>query len=141
MPHPSTRSPAALPPQGSLLAMLAERSQIDFEIGFFADILDRLPEYTDALRAHASNLALKGELKDGLLVEQKLVELRPEDPDAHYNLACRYALLKQPELALVTLKRAIELGFRDFRTMIQDRNLESVRGDKRFRALIREYHA
>ena len=141
MPHPSTRSPAALPPQGSLLAMLAERSQIDFEIGFFADILDRLPEYTDALRAHAANLALKGELKDGLLVEQKLVELRPEDPDAHYNLACRYALLKQPELALVTLKRAVELGFRDFRTMIQDRNLESVRGDKRFRALIREYHA
>ena len=92
------------------------------------------------VRAHAANLAAKGMLKEGLLADQTLVRLRPKDPDAHYTLACRYAVLKQPDLALRTLRRAVELGFRDFRTMIQDNHLESVRKDPRFRALLREYN-
>jgi len=120
--------------------MLAERSQLDFEIAFFAAILDKVPDFADVLRPHALNLATKGLLKEGLLAEQRLVELRPKDADAHYNLACRYAVLKQPDLALRTLRRAVELGYRDFRTMIQDNNLEAVKKDPRFRAILREYN-
>ena len=63
------------------------------------------------------------------------------DADAHYNLACRYASLKQPDLALRTLRTAVELGYRDFRAMVQDRQLDSVRKDPRFRALLREYQS
>lgn len=140
MPHPSKRSHASDPPQGSVLAMLAERTQLDFELAFFGAVLDRLPDFADVLQAHALNLAGKGLLKEGLIADQKLVQLRPKDPDAHYTLACRYAVLKQPDLALRTLRTAVELGYRDFRTMIQDRHLESVRKDPRFRALLREYH-
>jgi Flp pilus assembly protein TadD len=120
--------------------MLAERTQTDFELAFFAAVLEKLPDFADVLRAHALNLAVKGLVKEGLMADQKLVQLRPEDPDAHYSLACRYAVLKQPDLALRTLRRAVELGYRDFRTMIQDRHLESVRKDPRFRAILREYH-
>lgn len=141
MPHPSKRSHASSPPQGSVLAMLAERTQLDFEIAFFTAILTGVPDFADVLRVHAHNLAAKGLLKEGLLAEQKLVQLRPADPDAHYNLACRYAALKQPDLALRTLRTAVELGYRDFRTMVQDRHLESVRKDPRFRALLREYQS
>lgn len=65
--------------------------------------------------------------------------LRPEDATVRYNLACRYALLKQPDLALVTLRKAIELGYSDFRYMEEDRDLESIRKDPRFRKLLREY--
>jgi Flp pilus assembly protein TadD len=121
------------------MAMLAERTQLDFEIAFFTAILNGVPDFADVLRVHAHNLAAKGLLKEGLLAEQKLVQLRPADPDAHYNLACRYAALKQPDLALRTLRTAVELGYRDFRAMVQDRHLESVRKDPRFRALLREY--
>lgn len=141
MAHPSKRSHASNPPQGSVLAMLAERTQLDFEIAFFTAILAGVPDFADVLRAHAQNLTAKGLLKEGLLAEQKLVQLRPADPDAHYNLACRYAALKQPDLALRTLRTAVELGYRDFRAMVQDRHLESVRKDPRFRALLREYQA
>lgn len=141
MPHPSKRSHASNPPQGSVLAMLAERSQLDFEIAFFAAILNGVPDFADVLRVYAQDLAQKGLLKEGLLAEQKLVQLRPADADAHYNLACRYATLKQPDLALRTLRTAVELGYRDFRAMVQDRHLESVRKDPRFRALLREYQA
>ena len=142
MPHPSKRpsppSDESFPP-GSVLAFLADRNQVDFELDFFTRVLTAVPDFPDVLRAQASNLTVKGRLQDGLAVDKKLVSLRPDDPTAHYNLACRYALLKQPDLALVTLRKAVELGYRDFRYMIQDRDLDAVRKDPRFRALLREY--
>ncbi len=141
MPHsskrPSTMSDDAFPP-GSVLAFLADRNQVDFELDFFTRILTADPEFPEVLRAQASNMTVKGRLQDGLAVDKKLVALRPDDPTAHYNLACRYALLKQPDLAFVTLKRAIELGYDDFRYMEEDRDLESIRKDPRFRQILRE---
>ena len=140
MPHPSKRpQTTAEATRGSVLAMLAERSQLDFELAFLGELLRRLPDYSDALRAQAGNLTTKGLLKEGLLIDQVLVKLRPHDPDAHYNLACRYALMLQPDLAIETLRQAVTLGYTDFRYMIQDRDLESLRKDTRFRALLREY--
>jgi len=121
------------------LARLAEQSQLDFELDFFAGILDRHTGYVDVLRAHGNNLTLKGRYAEGLEIDKKLIQLRPNDALAHYNLACSYALLKKPELALKTLRRAVELGYRDFRYMREDRDLESIRHDPRFRQLLREY--
>jgi hypothetical protein len=142
MPHPSKR-PTPPPddtfPPGSVLAFLADRNQVDFELDFFTRLIGTAPEYHEVLRAQASNLTVKGRLQDGLTVDKKLVALRPTDPTAHYNLACRYALLKQPDLALVTLRRAMELGYCDFRYMEEDRDLDSIRKDPRFRQLVREY--
>ena len=63
---------------------------------------------------------------------------RPADALAHYNLACSYALLKRPEQSLKTLRRAVELGYRDFRYMREDHDLDSIRHDPRFRQLLRE---
>jgi tetratricopeptide (TPR) repeat protein len=127
------------PQPGTLLAVLAERPQLDFELEFYERLLALLPDFAEALRAQASNLTTKGMLKEGLKVDQKLVQLRPGDATAHYNLACRYALLKQRDMALSTLRRAVELGYRDFRYMLQDRDLDSVRRDPRFKQLVREY--
>jgi Flp pilus assembly protein TadD len=93
----------------------------------------------DVLRVQGNNLTLKGRYPDGLQIDKRLVQLRPNDPLAHYNLACSYALLKRPENALRTLRRAVELGYRDFRYMREDRDLDSIRHDPRFRQLLREY--
>jgi tetratricopeptide (TPR) repeat protein len=142
MPHSSKRPSPPLEEAftpGSVLAFLADRSQVDFELDFFTRVLAAAPEFSEVLRAQASNMTVKGRLQDGLTVDKKLVSLRPADPTARYNLACRYALLKQPDLALVTLRKAIELGYRDFRYMEEDRDLDSIRKDPRFRKLLREY--
>ena len=136
MPSPARRSDSS-----AALARLAERPQLDFELEFFAAVLARLPDYADALSVQASNLSAKGLLREGLKVDQRLVQIRPADPTAHYNLACRYALLRQPDLAIKTLRAAVELGYRDFRYMIEDRDLDSIRKDPRFGALLREYHS
>jgi len=124
---------------GSALIRPPDQNQLDFEIEFFSGILERFPEYVDVLRVQGNNLTLKGRHADGLHIDRRLVQLRPGDPLAHYNLACSYALLKRTDLALKTLRQAIELGYRDFRYMREDRDLDAVRHDPRFRQLLREF--
>lgn len=134
-PNAQAQSPAA----GSALARPQDQSQLDFEIDFYGGILERYPGFIDVLRVQGNNLTLKGRYADGLQIDKRLVSLRAADPLAHYNLACSYALLKRPEQALKTLRRAIELGYRDFRYMREDRDLDSIRHDPRFRQLLREF--
>ena len=124
---------------GSSLARPAEQDQTDFEIEFYGAILERLPGYVDVLQQMGNNLTRKGRYVQGLQIDKRLVQLRPSDPLAHYNLACSYALLKRPDQALKTLRRAVELGYRDFRYMREDKDLETIRHHPLFRQLLREY--
>ena len=123
----------------SPLARLADQTQLDFELDFFSAILQRYPDYVDVLRVLGNLLTLKGRYAEGLQVDRRLVQLRPTDALAHYNLACSYALLKRSDQALKTLRRAVELGYRDFRYMREDRDLDAIRHDPRFRQLLREF--
>ncbi len=113
-------------------------SQLDFELDFFESILARNPDLLDVLRVHGNNLTLKGRFADGLLIDRRLVELRPNDPLAYYNLACSYSLLKKIDHAVRALRKAIDLGYSDFRYLREDHDLDAVRHDPRFRQLLRE---
>jgi tetratricopeptide (TPR) repeat protein len=124
---------------GSSVARPVEQNQLDFELEFFGAILERRPDYVDILRVMGNNLTLKGRYAQGLQIDKRLIQLRPNDPLAYYNLACSYALLKRPDQAIKTLRRAVELGYRDFRYMREDRDLDSIRHDARFRQLLKEY--
>lgn len=124
---------------GSAVVRQLDQNQLDFELDFFGRVLEHHPNFVDVLRVHGNNLSLKGRYAEGMAVDKRLVHLRPEDPLAHYNLACSYALVKKNELALKTLRKAIELGYRDFRYMREDRDLDSIRHDPRFRQLLREF--
>ena|SRR5947208_3367761 len=139
MPQPGQRSGDATAAEPGPVARLAAQSQLDFELDFFGGILGRAGDFADVLRAHGNNLTLKGRYADGLAIDHRLTELRPNDPVSFYNLACSYALLKRPEQAIKTLRRAVELGYRDFRYMREDHDLDLVRGDPRFKQLIREF--
>lgn len=121
------------------IRVLEKQSQLDFELDFFESILQRNPDFVDVLRVHGNNLTLKGRYADGLKLDRRLVELRPKDALAHYNLACSYSLLKKMEPGLRALRKAIELGYRDFRYMREDPDLAFVRKDAKFRQLLREF--
>ena len=120
-------------------ARAADQSQLDFELDFFGGVLARYPDYVDVLRVMGNLLTLKGRFVEGMNIDKRLVRLRPNDALAHYNLACSFALLKRPDQSIKTLRRAIELGYRDFRYMREDHDLDSVRHDPRFRQLMREF--
>src|SRR4051812_25780726 len=122
-------------------ARAPDQNQLDFELSFFEGVLARLPDYVDVLRITGNLLTLKGRFADGLQIDKRLVQLRPHDALAHYNLACSYALLKRPDQSIKTLRRAVELGYRDFRYMREDHDLDSVRHDPRFRQMIREFES
>jgi tetratricopeptide (TPR) repeat protein len=139
MAHQGKSSNPHEPAAASAQGRVADQNQLDFELDFFAGVLARCPDYIDVLRIMGNLLTLKGRFAEGLQIDKRLVQLRPSDALAHYNLACSYALLKRPDQSLQTLRRAVELGYRDFRYMKEDHDLDSVRHDPRFRQLLREY--
>lgn len=130
-PQPAAVSPA--------LARLAAVSQIEFELTFFTAVLAQRPDFVEALKAHAKNLAVAKRHPEGLRVDRRITQLRPHDSLARYNLACSLALTLQYDEALAELRTAVELGYRDFTFMKQDRDLDAIRKDPRFRALVREF--
>lgn len=114
-------------------------NQIDFEVEFFSGILQHSPEYVDVLRVFSNLLSLKGRFAEVLKIDKQIVRLRPEDALAHYSLACSYALLKRADQSLKTLRRAVELGYRDFRGIREDHDLDTIKQDPRFAKLLRDY--
>jgi Flp pilus assembly protein TadD len=131
--------PQSAPSASTSLSKLANQTQLQFELEFFAGVLVRHPSYVEALKLHAKNLAVEHRHEEGLQYDRRIAGLRPDDSLAHYNLACSFALTHQADEALASLRKAVELGYRDFKYMKQDRDLESIRKDPRFRTLIREY--
>jgi len=122
-----------------VLASLANQTQQEFELEFFAGVLSQHAEYVEALKAHAKNLAQAKRHDEGAEIDSRITHLRPTDSLAHYNLACSYALTRRLDESLNALRRAVELGYRDFTFMQQDADLDPVRKDPRFRALLREF--
>jgi tetratricopeptide (TPR) repeat protein len=116
-----------------------ERQQLDFELEFFAGILDRFPDYVDVLRVYGNLLTRRGRILEGLDVDRRIVRLRPQDPVAHYNIACSLCLLKKHEQALAALRKAIELGYRDFAYLRKDKDLDAIKTDPRYKQLLREF--
>ncbi|MFL5329575.1 MAG: TPR end-of-group domain-containing protein [Gemmataceae bacterium] len=139
MPQPAKRTVEQSQTLTSALLQVIEKTQLDFELDFFSGILGRCGTFVDVLRAHGNNLTIKGRVNEGLEVDQKLIQLGPDDALAHYNLACSLALLNRPDSAFKTLRKAVELGYRDFRYMRDDKDLESIRTDPRFKQLIQEF--
>jgi serine/threonine protein kinase/tetratricopeptide (TPR) repeat protein len=72
---------------------------------------------------------------------RRAVQSDPANPLMLYNIGCLYAVAGKPGLALDHLERAIELGMRNRDWLMTDPDLESVRGDPRFVALITDVPA
>ncbi|MFT3879894.1 MAG: hypothetical protein QM703_09565 [Gemmatales bacterium] len=117
----------------------AESEQTEFEIRFFSDVLERYPDYIEVLRAFGNLLTKQGHYEEGLEIDRRLVRLRPHDAVAHYNLACSYCLLRKHDQTLSVLRKAFELGYTDFAYLRKDRDLESIKNDRRFKKLLGEY--
>lgn len=115
------------------------KEDLDFEITFFENLLKKNPKFIDALIALGETYTKRGLYKKAFKIDNKLVKLKPNDPVVLYNLACDYSLLKESNLCLRALEKALKLGWRDFKFMEEDKDLEYIRKDKRFRELINKY--
>lgn len=125
--------------EASAVDRLAQQSQIDFDIQFFDRILDRSPDFVDVLRCQGELLTRKGLHERALEIDQRLCSLRPADEVVQYNLACSLAQLGRRGAALGALRRALELGYRDFDHLAADKDLAGLHDDPAFQALVREF--
>jgi tetratricopeptide (TPR) repeat protein len=119
-----------------------ELKDLDLEILFLEGILRRDPAYIEALQILGDDYTRRGLYAEGLKIDQRLILLRPDDSIVHYNLACSYSLTDQMELAFEALHAAISLGYRDFKAMDNDPDLDNVRQHseyKRIRAKMRGF--
>jgi tetratricopeptide (TPR) repeat protein len=115
------------------------KEDLDFQIGFYEGLLEKKPDFAQALVLLGEIYTRKGFIEKGLEADRKLVDLRPDDPVVHYNLACDYSLLKMPEQSLEALQTSLRLGYRDFSWLEKDEDLDFVRQDERFRKLVLRY--
>jgi tetratricopeptide (TPR) repeat protein len=113
-----------------------EEEDLDFEIGFFESILERLPDSIDVLMALGNNYTRCGLLEKGLYVDERLCQLRGQDPVVHYNLACSYSLMGYSAKSIEALQKAIAYGYRNFVHMQRDPDLEGIRKEPAYLALL-----
>jgi len=112
-----------------------EQRDLDIEIGFLQRLVQRDPKYIDALQILGDDYSRRGNLGMGLKIDEQLCSLCPNDPSAHYNLACSHSLTGQLDLAVASLERALDLGFEDIKSMAVDPDLNNIRHHPRFKSL------
>jgi tetratricopeptide (TPR) repeat protein len=116
-----------------------ELTQRDFDVEFYERILRGQPNDIRLLRLLGELYARKGRYDRSLEIDQKLVELLPEDAVAHYNLACSLAMRRVPDAAVESLARAIQLGYNDFAHLEDDPDLNNLRSLPQYHALLKQY--
>ncbi len=125
--------PKKSPPQKELSRN--EKRDLDIEIGFIERVVQRDPKYVEAWQVLGDDYTRRGRVVEGLQVDERLAQLRPEDPLVHYNLACSYSMTGQFEQAVDSLERALNLGYRDFKWLARDPDLENLRQHQLYRKI------
>ena len=98
--------------------------------------LDQNPDDARALNLGAGIWSNLGQTEKALEWANRSLEIDREDPQLLYNVACVYAIEGMKEEALKCLERAIDKGYGHLEWMEHDSDLNSLRNDKRFKALL-----
>jgi adenylate cyclase len=98
--------------------------------------LEMNPHDTRALYFGAQNLVLIGENEKGLELAERALGQDQDEPVVLYNVACFYALQGDIDRCIELLTKAIDEGWGDREWLETDSDLDKVRDDKRFKALL-----
>ena len=98
--------------------------------------LDINPDDARALNIGATIWSNLGETDKALDWAKRSLDIDPEDPQLLYNVACVYAIEGRKDDALQCLELAIDKGYGHREWIEHDSDLNSLRTDKRFQALL-----
>lgn len=111
-----------------------EEKKAQIEASLDSDV--RLGEYYRTELAEV--LVRMGKLEEAETEYQKVVASNPGQGRIVYNLSCIYSLRGKKDLAVRTLREAIELGFDDYEWIRLDRDLDNVREEEGYKAILRD---
>ena len=75
---------------------------------------------------------------EAIRLYEELIEERPNNQTALYNMACAYSLTGKKEEALVYLQKSLEAGFVNFAHLEKDPDLDPLREEPGYRALLKK---
>ena len=108
---------------------------LKFETAFYEELIQKDPDFIDALIPLAENYTRAGNYEKGLKIDQRLSKLLPHDPIIQYNLACSYSILGKLNEAFKCMEQAIAFGYSDFSHMDADPDLENLRKSQLYQDL------
>ncbi len=98
--------------------------------------MDLNPDDARAATMRAVSLCRLGRLEEGVHWAQRALAIDPEDAAVRYNVACLYSLEGMKDEAIACLEDAIRVGFGNRAWIEHDPDLNPLRGDPRFEALL-----
>ena len=99
----------------------------DYEIRFYEGLLEKRPDFAQALVSLGDAYTRQGFYAEGLEIDRRLAVLKPEDPTVRYNLACSLSLTGDVARAKDELRKAVLLGYEDFAYILEDADMENLR--------------
>ena len=99
--------------------------------------LELNPDDARALYLGAGALAQLGERDRALEWTRRAYAIDSEDPGVLYNVACSYAIMGLIDEAMTCLETAVQNGFGHREWFENDSDLDSLREDQRFQALLK----
>ena len=100
------------------------------------DHLELNPGDTRALMLGGAALARLGEAATAKVWAERTLAIDPDDAVVLYGVACIYSMLGDIDRALDLLGRAVQSGFRKREWIEHDPDLNALRADPRYRAII-----
>jgi len=100
--------------------------------------LELNPDDSRAATIAAVSLCRLGDQVLGLKWAERALAIDPEDAGVRYNVACLYALEGQKARAIDCLEEAVGAGFANMEWVEKDPDLDSLRDDPRFQALMKK---
>ena len=120
-------------------------------------LLERTGRHDEAVRDYEAILQLDTAVVDGsrrhyalhffgrddeaLEWADKILDLDQEDRGNHYDKGCLLSLMGRPDEAIACLRKALEMGYRNFVHFAVDKDLDPIRELPEYKAMIEEYKA
>ena len=101
------------------------------------EYLNLNPDDARALYMGANGLVALGEHEKGLDWARRALALEPDDSMVIYNVACIYSLAGRAAEALDCIERAVDAGLTQRGWLEHDSNLDLIRNEPRFQALLK----
>ena len=113
------------------------RSAYEKALEVIAHQLELNPDDTRALSLGAGCLARLGEREESIQWAGRAVAIDPKDAVILYAVACVYAIIGLPDEAIAYLDGAVNAGFGNFGWIENDPDMDSIRDDPRYLAILK----